>query len=139
MKDCEKKKIMAVLDGLIDHANKLSVTAYRTGWVSGLSNFKKYMNTIKVDDDTWAKEDMPMELHEEREKDRHSKYIGMRVYAGGTIKGYYGTIEDVVRDDDDPRQVWYVVRDPDGFLDRWDITELKRVRTVTVKQLVDLV
>ena len=69
----------------------------------------------------------------------YSKYIGMEVYAGGTIKGYYGTIHDAVEDEEDPNQIWFVVRDPDGFLDRWDITELKRVRTVTVKQLVDLV
>ena len=28
------------------------------------------------------------------------KYIGQKVYAGGRMKGYYGTITDIVPDED---------------------------------------
>lgn len=72
-----------------------------------------------------------------------SKYIGLPVYAGGELKGYYGVIVGIEQDEDNPNQMWFVVSNDEKTVgdgrdryERWDKSELKRI--VITKTLVPL-
>ena len=57
----------------------------------------------------------------------NKKYIGTRVYAG-EMNGGYGKIVDVIPDEDDPKQTWFIVEmEEDKTLEKWDKSDLKRV------------
>ena len=71
------------------------------------------------------------------------KYIGLRVYAGGELKGHYGEIVDIVPGDDDLDEYQFVVSNDDykaGCGDprfmRWTKSELQRV--VITESLIPL-
>ena len=65
------------------------------------------------------------------------KYLGQQVYAGSVMKGYYGTICDIVPDEDIPNQVWFVVSNDSitagggRRFEKWDKGELQKVIVTT--------
>lgn len=66
------------------------------------------------------------------------KYIGQRVYAGGRMKGYYGTITDIVPDEDGFSDYWFIVSNEnyttgcsEPKFKRWSKCELKKVVITT--------
>lgn len=61
------------------------------------------------------------------------KYLGRKVYAGGELKGYYGTIIDIVPDEDDIFDPWFIVRNDNypSETGRWGKCELKKIIVTT--------
>lgn len=66
------------------------------------------------------------------------KYIGEKVYAGSRMKGYYGTITDIVPDEDGCPEYWFIVaRDNytagcgEPRFQKWSKHELKQVVITT--------
>ena len=60
------------------------------------------------------------------------KYIGRKVYAGGDLRGYYGTIIDIVPDEDIPNWHWFIVSDGNGTVGRWCKNELRKEIITTI-------
>lgn len=76
-------------------------------------------------------------------KEDRMKYIGINVYAGGRMKGYYGQIVDIIPDEEDPTQEWFIVAnldktsgDGNPIFQRWDKSELQKV--IISKNLIPL-
>jgi hypothetical protein len=64
------------------------------------------------------------------------KYIGQRVYAGGRMKGYYGTIIDIIPDEDIPGLDWFIVSNDNRIVgepkfERWNKNELQKIVVTT--------
>ena len=67
------------------------------------------------------------------------KYIGLRVYAGGRLKGHYGEIVDIVPGDDDVLDEYQFVVSNDDYragcgdprFIRWAKSELQKVIVTT--------
>ena len=56
------------------------------------------------------------------------EYLGRKVYAGTSIKGYNGTIIDIVPDEDGIFEPWFIVREDNypSHTERWNKNELRR-------------
>lgn len=65
------------------------------------------------------------------------KYIGKKVYAGSRMKGYYGTITDIVPDEDGFPEYWYIVTNKEEGSQRWAKSELKKVVITTTLAPLD--
>jgi hypothetical protein len=80
----------------------------------------------------------------ERPKDEIEKlkkrYVGRKVYAGCEMDedGYYGTIVDIVPDEDG-WSPWFMVRDDDDpeHIEKWDKGELRTVRMRPTLEALD--
>lgn len=68
------------------------------------------------------------------------KYIGQRVYAGSRMKGYYGTITDIVPDENSffeeyfgESDYWFIVQEDNNpsHFEKWGIEELQKVIITT--------
>ena len=61
------------------------------------------------------------------------KYIGQRVYAGGRMNGYYGTITDIVPDEDGYSEDWFIVQEDNNpsHFEKWGKEELQKVIITT--------
>ena len=81
-----------------------------------------------------------LNMGEDKLKELRKKYIGQKVYAGGRLKGYYGTITDIVPDEDaffeeyfgEP-DYWFIVREDNNLshFERWSKEELQKVIVTT--------
>jgi hypothetical protein len=65
-------------------------------------------------------------------QEEKQKYIGRKVYAGSDLKGYYGTIIDIVPDEDMPDQHWFIISDGNGTVGWWGKNELRKEIITTV-------
>ena len=68
------------------------------------------------------------------------KYIGQKVYAGGRMKGYYGTITDIVPDENSffeeyfsESDYWFIVQEDNNpsHFEKWGKEELQKVIITT--------
>lgn len=66
-------------------------------------------------------------------KEEKQKYIGMRVYAGGRMKGYYGIVVDIIPDEDGYSEDWFIVQEDNNpsHFERWGKEELQKVIITT--------
>lgn len=60
------------------------------------------------------------------------KYIGTFVCATGKNKQIFGTITDLIEDEENPKQIWFIVSDKDASVgenkfSRWDKNQLQKV------------
>ena len=60
------------------------------------------------------------------------KYIGTYVCATGKKKQIFGTITDLIEDEENPKQVWFIVANKDieegeEKFSRWDKKDLQKV------------
>lgn len=60
------------------------------------------------------------------------KYIGTYVCATGKNKQIFGTITDLIEDEENPKQIWFIVADKNATVgeekfSRWDKNQLQKV------------
>lgn len=75
-----------------------------------------------------------LNMGEDKLKKLRKKYIGQKVYAGGELNGYYGTITDIIPDEDEFEDYLFIVARSDSSqprFNRFAKCDLKKVIVTT--------
>lgn len=75
-----------------------------------------------------------MNISQEELNELRKKYIGQKVYAGGELNGYYGTITDIIPDEDEFEDYLFIVARSDSSqprFNRFAKCDLKKVIVTT--------